>query len=1002
MKKPIDYVKHFALSDALFRGTALSSNLILLSIIATTPAFGAKGILGNAFLQLSISGLLEIPTGRFADKFGWYQSIKIGLRLKFITTFLFALAVMSVHAGMTTLSWGFIGGEAVVDAFAGAFINGAYAAAYGKWYEENLKSVVIGGSSIPPLFVSAFKYAIPVRFGLPIFSLLIGSLGFYFGHLNANVVFLMLIGFVFFLRFVVYSRVIGDLKFVSNSVIHKSKRDRFSVKDIIALQSTPLVLYGISVLLTLGTSFYLYGEIYKYLRVDSPDIQRLWIKGTVVGLAINLISVLTSRSLSSKVAKLGAQQVFQIAPVVLLVLSSMTLLCKFLVDRAFPNAVILFLFCIFSATFGQLIQSWISSNIIKQLPEAVRATWSSVGQVFGLFSFGVIAFFGLIFKYAFPSEIIFFIGVMVLTLFSYGLIISDKNPVYLLATSLKSYLTRAIIGTTTLCLVFLIGIDLLTYRRSSTLIKENSNTIVLNALTAALKEPARQGSYTEILTRLGSIQKQVPDICVVVTINAAALGRCETFSKGAYVRRMVSPIYYDEEGRNLAANVELYCDYAEINTAVLHRVLTSLIGYSLLGFFLFMLILQASKQIIKEVESLRRKEVLPNDQFVISEFRDLSQELSSYSRLKEHALAQEISSRVASQVSHDIRSPLAALEMISGSLGELPEDKRLIIRNSINRIRDIANSLLNKNASIESDLSTQNEVVQTESFSNTLLGPLVDSIITEKRIQYRNQIGVQIDFNQSKDSYGLFAKIQPIEFQRVLSNLINNAVEAFKDNQGSVELIMGTNHKNQIELTIKDNGKGIPADILSKLGKRGETYGKENGSGLGIFHAMETIKSFQGSLEIDSKLGNGTKVSIFLPRENEPAWFVPAIKLKTNQTLIVFDDDQSIHQIWKGRLESVPNGSQIQVRNFSDPTELRKFYGKNFTDLDEALFLMDYEISGSSENGLDLIENLGIHKQSILVTSRYEEKNIRDRCEGLGVKLIPKSMSGFVPIEVVI
>ena len=65
-----------------------------------------------------------------------------------------------------------------------------------------------------------------------------------------------------------------------------------------------------------------------------------------------------------------------------------------------------------------------------------------------------------------------------------------------------------------------------------------------------------------------------------------------------------------------------------------------------------------------------------------------------------------------------------------------------------------------------------------------------------------------------------------------------------------------------------------------------------------------------------------------------------------------------------------------------------------------ALFLMDYEISGSTESGLDLIETLGIQKQSILVTSRYEEKNIRERCESLGVRLIPKSMSGFVPIEI--
>ena len=51
---------------------------------------------------------------------------------------------------------------------------------------------------------------------------------------------------------------------------------------------------------------------------------------------------------------------------------------------------------------------------------------------------------------------------------------------------------------------------------------------------------------------------------------------------------------------------------------------------------------------------------------------------------------------LSSQVSHDIRSPLAALNMIVGSLDVLPEEKRQIIRNATQRINDIANQLLQK------------------------------------------------------------------------------------------------------------------------------------------------------------------------------------------------------------------------------------------------------------------------------------------------------------------
>ena len=86
----------------------------------------------------------------------------------------------------------------------------------------------------------------------------------------------------------------------------------------------------------------------------------------------------------------------------------------------------------------------------------------------------------------------------------------------------------------------------------------------------------------------------------------------------------------------------------------------------------------------------------------------------------------------------------------------------------------------------------------------------------------------------------------------------------------------------------------------------------------------------------------------------------------------------------------------------STAEQFRAFFRSTYLDLDSVLFLVDYEIIGSGGvTGLDLIEECGISSQSILVTSRYEETSIRERCENLGLKIIPKSMSGFVPIELV-
>jgi len=64
------------------------------------------------------------------------------------------------------------------------------------------------------------------------------------------------------------------------------------------------------------------------------------------------------------------------------------------------------------------------------------------------------------------------------------------------------------------------------------------------------------------------------------------------------------------------------------------------------------------------------------------------------------------------------------------------------------------------------------------------------------------------------------------------------------------------------------------------------------------------------------------------------------------------------------------------------------------------LFLVDYEFVNSKETGLDLIEQLDLKKQAILVTSRYEEQEIRERVRNLGLKIIPKNFAPYIPISI--
>lgn len=358
---------------------------------------------------------------------------------------------------------------------------------------------------------------------------------------------------------------------------------------------------------------------------------------------------------------------------------------------------------------------------------------------------------------------------------------------------------------------------------------------------------------------------------------------------------------------------------------------------------------------------------------------------------------------LASQVAHDIQSPLAALEMIIQSTNAISEDKRILIRSAVSRVRDIANNLLSTHRkSVDKtnsrDLSTGNEPLTCQ-----IAATLIESILTEKRLEFRSKISIAIEgFLHSEEAYGLFIKVQLGNFKRVISNIINNSVESIV-NSGIVRVSLKQS-MNDVDILIQDSGVGIPPKVLSLLGERGMTYGKLNGNGLGIYHAKKILSNCNGQLHIDSKLNEGTLVKITLPKAEQPIWFTKSLIISPQLIICITDDDESIHQIWNKRFsrEGFPAGNErLAVNHFSSPAQLIDWHDKNKFLNQDILFLCDYEFLKKDINGIDLIKKLRIAPHSVLVTSHYEEQRIQIQCIQLGIKLLPKSMAAFIPLTFV-
>lgn len=292
--------------------------------------------------------------------------------------------------------------------------------------------------------------------------------------------------------------------------------------------------------------------------------------------------------------------------------------------------------------------------------------------------------------------------------------------------------------------------------------------------------------------------------------------------------------------------------------------------------------------------------------------------------------------------------------MVVENLVEIPEDMRLLIRGSVSRIKDISNHLV-KN--YHPDKTHGNAQKTSEIKEVHLLSSLVESLVSEKRMQLRSQIGIEVESKINAESYGLFCELNAQDLKRVLSNLINNASEAL----GDTGLISVTIYpeKSFSSIVIKDNGRGIPEDILPTLMTRGKTYGKPNGSGLGLFHAKSIIEGLGGHISIESTNGIGTTIKLLLPLCDSPDWFVPHLRIDSDSVICVLDDDASIHQIWKERFERTRKTFfDIKMQHFSNTDEATTWIKKNNNA--KIIYLIDYELLGPNINGLEFIEQLNL------------------------------------------
>jgi two-component system NtrC family sensor kinase len=214
--------------------------------------------------------------------------------------------------------------------------------------------------------------------------------------------------------------------------------------------------------------------------------------------------------------------------------------------------------------------------------------------------------------------------------------------------------------------------------------------------------------------------------------------------------------------------------------------------------------------------------------------------------------------RLAAGVAHEINNPLTSVLSLSSlwlkhmSTEDPKREDLEIIVTETSRCRDIVRNLLDfaRERPTEKKIIDINKVVR-------------DTLVLARK--YDSMEAVNMDLELSP--VPLNVNGDPKLLQQVFTNLILNAAEA-TGKGGNIRITTDEDSSGSFALVVvKDNGKGIPREYLSRVFEPFfTTKGASRGTGLGLSVSLGIVQKHDGTIEIQSDEGKGTTLTVVLPR----------------------------------------------------------------------------------------------------------------------------------------
>lgn len=209
---------------------------------------------------------------------------------------------------------------------------------------------------------------------------------------------------------------------------------------------------------------------------------------------------------------------------------------------------------------------------------------------------------------------------------------------------------------------------------------------------------------------------------------------------------------------------------------------------------------------------------------------------------------------MASSIIHDFSNPMTSIQLAVELLSKQRQDKEVVeccqlMKEQVERMVAMAEELLDYSRGelrLNKETTTVKALFEKVEFLN-------------RHYLQKNNVALRLEAVDAP------LKVDTNRMLRVIQNLLNNAVQAFGPDGGTVHFQAEKPDEHTVELRISDNGPGVPERVRETLFEPFVTEGKRRSTGLGLAIVKRIVEAHEGAISFVTKTGKGTTFTIRLP-----------------------------------------------------------------------------------------------------------------------------------------